>query len=306
MNEPVALIHPIYLDVPMVVSFAAAIEGGLAFQANVTDEISSKSEATTTGSARIGFSGLFSRIFDAGIEAGGTATDETGDRSTRTESRAHTEASVAILLYHRLSRESGYIVKPESFDDLSEVKAGSLVEIAGTLEKNAVNAVIDYIDAAMIYSTMKTEPDAPPAQQGAPTRQKGKKKAPAAPLNPVLRTREALNQDRSRTPISNVRLRCTEPTSGNAILTLRTENLRDLTLSELHKNSVRVVGKVTRVVPKNETMSAFENLGLAMLKPETLATMFSQIASSDKIVAEFSDVTVTGPALQVLPMMIFV
>ena len=31
MSEQIRLIHPIYLDIPMLVSFAAAIEGGLSF-----------------------------------------------------------------------------------------------------------------------------------------------------------------------------------------------------------------------------------------------------------------------------------
>jgi len=32
------LIHPIYLDVPMLVSFAAALQGGLSFGSEVTEE----------------------------------------------------------------------------------------------------------------------------------------------------------------------------------------------------------------------------------------------------------------------------
>jgi hypothetical protein len=90
------------------------------------------------------------------------------------------------------------------------------------------------------------------------------------------------------------------------VLTLRTENLRDLTLSELHKNTVRVVGKVTRTIGEGESMSAFENYGMALLKPEALSAAFRELAESEDVVADFSEVEVRGPAVQVLPLMIFV
>ncbi len=92
----------------------------------------------------------------------------------------------------------------------------------------------------------------------------------------------------------------------NVVVTLRTANLRDLTLSELHKNSVRVVGKVTRVVGDGETMSPFENYGMALLKPEALEGLFDQFSSIENVVMDFSDVRIEGPAVQILPLMIYV
>ena len=89
-------------------------------------------------------------------------------------------------------------------------------------------------------------------------------------------------------------------------MSLRTENLRDLTLSELHKNSVRVLGKVTRVIGQGETMSPFENYGMALLSPKMLSEVFREILNNDNLAIEFSEVQVQGPALQVLPLMVFV
>jgi hypothetical protein len=47
--EKIQLIHPIYLDVPMLVSCVAAIQGGLSVAAEVTHE----KETTKTGSAKM-------------------------------------------------------------------------------------------------------------------------------------------------------------------------------------------------------------------------------------------------------------
>ncbi|MFN5502183.1 MAG: hypothetical protein ACK5AW_08805 [Pseudanabaena sp.] len=84
------------------------------------------------------------------------------------------------------------------------------------------------------------------------------------------------------------------------------ENLRDLTLSELNKNNVRIVGKITRAIGKDESMSSFENYGMALLPPQLLNEVFSNLTSNSDIVAEFADVQVKGPAFQILPLMIFV
>lgn len=96
------------------------------------------------------------------------------------------------------------------------------------------------------------------------------------------------------------------PQDTTAVVTLRTENLRDLTLSELHKNSVRVLEKVTRVVGKDEKMSAFENYGMAMLAATQLEGIFHGMVNVENIDVQLSEVEIKGPALQVLPLMIFV
>jgi len=190
---------------------------------------------------------------------------------------------------------------------LSKVNPGALVEVAGILEKNAVDTVIDYIDAVNILSALAgpTLPTLPTGAQQASGKQVGKKTQPAQQVT-LDRIRETLDKDRKRTPISNVILRCAEPPGVNVVVTLRTANLRDLTLTELHKNNVRVVGKVTRIVEEGQSMSAFENYGMSLFKPEMLAKLFDELAATKDIVAEFSEVQIKGPAVQILPLMIFV
>ncbi|HQU44751.1 MAG TPA: hypothetical protein PK867_18190 [Pirellulales bacterium] len=118
---------------------------------------------------------------------------------------------------------------------------------------------------------------------------------------------DSLDNDCKRTPLSNVVVRCGEPTNLSVVATLRREHLRDLTLSELHKNSVRIVGKVTRVIPKGESMISFENYGMAMLPAPMLKDLFDQLTKEqDTFAVTFSDIEVKGPALQILPLMVFV
>ena len=53
-------------------------------------------------------------------------------------------------------------------------------------------------------------------------------------------------------------------------------------------------------------MSPFENYGMALLSPKMLSEVFREMLNNDNLAIEFSEVQVQGPALQVLPLMVFV
>jgi hypothetical protein len=299
----IPLIHPIYLDVPMLVSFAAAMQGGLALEAEVTAEKKSAGATSANAIGKFSANKLVQALVDTNASIEGTGNLSSESHELRKESRAYTEASIAILLYHQLQQNNGYIIQPKSIKDLSQLSPGTLVEVGGTLEKNAVDAVIDYIDAIDILSgsglaSPQTQTQSSPKGKGVNTVKK--------PKSEIGMIRDLLDQDRKRTPLSNVVVRCSEPENLNVVVTLRTENLRDLTLSELDKNNVRVVGKITRIIPEGKKMGTFENYGLALLQPELLNEAFSHITSAEQLVAELTDVQVEGPALQMLPLMVFV
>lgn len=287
------LIHPIYLDVPMLVSFAAAIQGGLSFGSEITQETGNTAKRDAKISANVGFSKLVSSLFDVSIKADAETNQTDEDKRTIRESRSHTEASIAISLYDYFQQEKCYLQTPASSDEFSSMEPGALVEMFGVVHKNAVDSAIDYMDAVDILSNLDTSQ----------LTQQGKKKYQKSPLRQM---RDSLDEDRKRTPISNVLFECRQPSGVKAVLTLRTQNLRDLTLSELHKNSVRVVGKVTRTIGEGESMSAFENYGMSLMNPDLLREIFREMIKSEDIAAEFADVEIKGPAVQVLPLMIFV
>ena len=219
MGDKIRLIHPIYLDISMLVSFAAAIQGGLSFGSEVTREASSSTAAKGEGGGKFGFSDLFSRFLDVSAELKVAGAHEGKERSIERSSRSHTEASVAIMLYDRLRKDRGYIINPKTLDDASEVEPGALVEIAGTVEKNAVDAMIDYIDALDILSNLaQVDQKTPPRLASGRHRGSGAGKGKAEAQSPLGTIRAALDEDRKRTPISNVLLRCTVPDNIAAVV----------------------------------------------------------------------------------------
>ena len=53
-------------------------------------------------------------------------------------------------------------------------------------------------------------------------------------------------------------------------------------------------------------MSSFENYGMALVEPDKLQEMFDKLGDTENITLDLSEVQVQGPALQVLPLMVFV
>jgi len=108
----IRLIHPIYLDVPMLVSFAAAVQGGVSMETEVTEEDGDSASTRAKAKGKLGFSKLFQSLFDASIETSIESDRENETKQSRKESKAHTEASIAILLYHELIETGGYVILP--------------------------------------------------------------------------------------------------------------------------------------------------------------------------------------------------
>src|SRR3990172_12925914 len=219
------LIHPIYLDVPMLVSFAAAIQGGISLESEVTQEKAANKSGSAKVTGKFGLSSLFSNLFDVTAETDISGSASGRNQETRRELKSHTEASIAILLYDELRRNKGYLIQPQDATALSKVNPGALVEVAGILEKNPVDSVIDYIDAVNILSGLANPEESMPrtGAQKSSGKQTSKKIQPAQQTF-LERMREILDKDRKRTPISNVILRCAEPPNVNVVITLRTAN----------------------------------------------------------------------------------
>lgn len=294
------LIHPIYLDVAMLVAFAGHLAGGLAMESEITEKLSDRESASRSSKLRAGLSGLMSGFASVTASVGADAGTSRDAEATRRELRKHTEASIAIELYNELLASQGYVMRPETADQLITAEPGGLVELRGVAEKNSVDEVIDVIHALSILMRMSNDSADGRKSQG---------KNAANPLEQSLqgaeRIRKALDDDRHRTPFSNLILSCDRPRGLTAAISLKRENLRDLTLSELQHNRVAVLGKVVRVVSPGEEMSAFGNYGMSLLTKEVQEETFGK-ARSAGLTARIRSPFIAGPAVQILPLMVFV
>jgi hypothetical protein len=131
---------------------------------------------------------------------------------------------------------------------------GAIVELPGVIEKTTIDSIIDCFAAADILMGMGDSQTS--IESGQHRGKQGLAHMARSLKSEIARLVECLDQDRKRTPISNMRLKSEAPGLG-VVVSLRRLNLRDLTLSELNKNNIRVIGKVTRIIPAGETMMSF-------------------------------------------------
>src|SRR5713101_2378221 len=95
MAEAVSLVYPVYLDIPMMVSFLAALTGGIAWEGERT--IKEKATSVESGGVKLG---VIAQLLQIGVSL-------QAERGTSTEEETrmvwqHTAASLLNDLRHRL------------------------------------------------------------------------------------------------------------------------------------------------------------------------------------------------------------
>ncbi len=133
-DTTVELVHPIYLDVPMMTSFLAAIDDGIAYGRNVRTKQGTQQATGITGEGEAGVPklGILSSVLSLSLR-GKIENKATEDDSEEIELvKKHTEASLFMQLRSVLQQQNLIdIVQSES--DLDEVVQGSLVEVSGQI-----------------------------------------------------------------------------------------------------------------------------------------------------------------------------
>jgi hypothetical protein len=110
-------------------------------------------------------------------------------------------------------------------------------------------------------------------------------------------------EDISRVPVHDLLFRMQ---SGlNAVLTVSSEYYSPETNEYLRAGEFRVVGKVTRIVTGSSTINLTRRTVVGVANPATAQDLVAK-AETEEIKLDVADPIVTAPAVQVLPMAIFI
>ncbi|HEY9907855.1 MAG TPA: hypothetical protein V6D18_09605, partial [Thermosynechococcaceae cyanobacterium] len=140
----VELVHPLYLDVPMMTSFLAAIEGGIAYDSSIKLKQGTQREkgASGEGDAGIPKLGIFSSVLSLSLR-GKIESKTTLDENEEVELvRKHTEASLFMQLRSILHHREQIVLVP-SEEDLQSVAQGSLVEVTGQILRSPAGEALE-------------------------------------------------------------------------------------------------------------------------------------------------------------------
>lgn len=305
------LAHPIYLDVPMMLSFLAHLEGGVSVSETETSTVSGAKERFLRGRT-----GLRAKLWTLGEaemsgEGGTQKRDETSTQA-QTE-RHHTAASLFNLLHDYLNADPK-IKNLEDSSQLSGLSSGELVEVSGEYLGNPIEDILAFVNALSPYLQGDKNKPVQVARSGKNQRS-GNPAARAAAANPgpsaaadegfdAMQLIKQMHADIAKAPVHDLLFRTEQ--GMEAVVTAASEYYSDSTHEYLRAGNFRVIGKVTRVIKDDDLINLTRRTVLGAAGPEMAKEMISSFTSTDGLSLDVASPVVAGPAVQILPMAIFI
>jgi hypothetical protein len=141
-----SLVHSIYLDREMLLSFLAVLTDGVALQSDVVDTSTSGSDVKANLIARVAakLQGFFSSELKASLEAR-TSESSSGERR---ETRQYTHASLLNDLRDLLKDDIRLI---DAQTEISEDLRGKFVEVTGMIVGNPLEQLLRFYERVLPY-----------------------------------------------------------------------------------------------------------------------------------------------------------
>lgn len=319
-------VHPAYLNVPMMVSFLAALEGeGVSFQDESTSLRGEQQASERQGAGRLGVPVIASLL---GFDLSGRIARSDG----RAESeevrvvRTHTEASLFNRLRDGLHKQ-GKVTRLDA-NELTDTEPGDLVELGGRVIGNPLLQVLDLLTQIIPYVEAQAEvaeaSSTPPRKNKSKKGQRGGQGGGPAPDPEAIAAeilRQAQDEEKREQQFglrivrmmheeiraAAVRDLVLQADEATAVLTLSREFLTDSAEAHLLWGSFRVLGKVTAVLRhEHEQINLTRRTAMGAFRPEQARELLQDFQSDGSLNIEMSDPIVTGPAIQVLPIAVYV
>ena len=307
-----SLAHPVYLDVPMMMSFLAHLEGGVSV---------SESETTTATGARErvlkGRAGLRAKLWtivdaDVGSEVSSQKRDETSAES-KTE-RHHTAASLFNVLYGYLTEDDQILVLDRE-EQLEDLRSGQLVEIAGEYLGNPIEDILAFFNSLFPYMT-NDDPEpvgtAKAKRSGNPAKRAAVATKFSAPSQGDSDSSDAegirmlirMSSDIADAPVHDLLFRTER--GLQAVATVASEYYSRTTNEYLRAGDFRVVGKVTKVLQGDNTINLTRRTVMGAAGPALAQTLIQSMGENEDMSLDVANPIVSAPAVQILPMAIFI
>ncbi len=139
------LVHPVYLDIPMMTSFVAALEGGFAYADKRKTSSTASGGTQRAASGRLGVP-ILSSLFRLDMSGDIKSTDDTRSIEEVEVERQHTASSLFNLLRWKLKSDLGLVNSPASAKDLHGLEPGVLVEIRGVIASDPVSDLFEALN----------------------------------------------------------------------------------------------------------------------------------------------------------------
>lgn len=300
-SEAMELLYPIYLNVPMMISFVATMDGGYSLEKVWKESKNLSGEMAGELEGEAGLPAMVSWLAHASLKASGNIDGKLGKAEESQIVFKHTEASLFMRLRHELRRQ-GRIISLDACDEehWQQITPFSFVEISGEIHRTPINEIVQLSKRLM-----------PIVVQSLPPTKDDKNNIPALSsdqqsLLTNISIVQAIVADLESSPLSDVIIKHEGQWEKVAVLNLSTQVLPLSDQELLHCGNVRVIGKITRVLTKKDSINLYRRsiLGIAA---QSLSTQLAQsLISTPDVKIKLESPTVDYPAVEVLPMAIYV
>lgn len=300
-SEAMELLYPIYLNVPMMISFVATMDGGYSLEKvwKGTKNLSGEMSGDLEGEA--GLPAMVSWLAHASLKASGNVDGKLGKSEESQIVFKHTEASLFTRLRHELRRQ-GRIISLDACDEehWQQVSPFSFAEISGEIHRTPINEIAQLskrLIPIMVQSLPITK-DGNIDTSALSSEQQN--------LLATVSIVQAVVADLESSPLSDVIIKNEGQWEKIAVLDLSTEVLPLAAQELLHCGCVRVIGKVTRVLTKKDNINLYR-LSVLGIAAQSLSTQWAQsFKTMPDVNIKLESPTVKYLAVEILPMAIYV
>lgn len=313
------LVYPLYLDVPMMTSFVAAIQDGIAYGSDVTQRKDERKAVSAGAEARAGmpFMGVLSTLLSLDLRGKITGDKAAGEGEEIRLVRRHTEASLFMRLRQEL-KDEGKIIQLNDLDDIQKLKGSDekvLVEITGEIFRSPLSEILEAV--FRVLEMLNVDLSLTPKQntQSSPRGNKQQKKQQAAPEPDILeldqdsrigfQLMQRIKDDLATSKVVDVIMRPSALEELSVVIALATEFLPEGAFDNLLSGDFTVLGKVTRIVEGDDTISMYQRTMFNNVDSSDFDEVFDNISKNTILKTSGNPMTITAPALQLMPLAIY-
>lgn len=299
-HQPSDIPATVYLNERYVLDMLASIEDGFRQSVQVSKVNTDTSSQAVSGEGELAAPPWLALI---GLRLGGQAQKETAQAATASEAaeRTHTLSSLFARLRNELSQRS-LITELTEASVVNDIVQGDFVEARVRLQRNGflelIQNILTYIELQESMGRVMSGSSGTAGQRSKPDRELKKQ------MNWLLqKVRPSDREDLLGVVLSDSNLKVVIPVDASAFF--------DPSLSDALSSELRVLGKVTRILTRQDSdaISLLRGTGLGALPPDTLKSIFKEVETEEirKAISLPStiEVVVGAPAVQLLPIGIF-
>lgn len=320
----VDLIIPIYVDTNSLLDLLASIEDGFSIVEKVTTQNTSnrgiEREVKADTGTEFGIPNVLS-LLKLTIGYGAKWGNSTEDRTENEAEKYHTYGS----LFHRLREylENQSLIKKihDEEDSWDSIQPSDFIEIRGVFRPNPLTNSLGIVNRLLGISELLsggqvTHTQKPKGKLTAEQRQKfeeqkqqaEKAKSQAAQIDQFRKFLTGIIDDIEEENVRSFVIDSADTQKFTAVALLFLEYLRDKTMTELSNKEYHMLGKVVRKLEEDSEEPIDLLLGTALggIGEDTVEQLVNVFADTPGMNLPTIQTKITGPALEIVPIAIFV